>query len=113
MSSATQRSTRFSHEASVGVVEVEQRPFQQPPVDQRSLMPPIIIKDEMHVPAGLDAGLQGLEEPTEGSGAVSLVELSNDAPVFPFQGGEQRGCPMTTIVMRWLRCGHQYAAPEE
>jgi hypothetical protein len=53
----------------------------------------IVVQDQMHVQAGLDVGLDRVEELSELTRSMPLVEGANDAPVFTSKAAKSEVVP--------------------
>jgi hypothetical protein len=100
VSSANQRSTRFSHDALVrGEVQYEARVRGQPALDRRRLVRAAVVQHEMHVELGGDLAVKGGQEPLELDRAVAAVQPADDLAGGQIEGGvEARGAGAPVVV---------------
>jgi hypothetical protein len=77
VSAANQRSTRLSHEASVGEVEVETRALREAALDELRLVGAVVVEDEVNVEFGGHLLIDAIEELAEFHRAVPPVAFSD------------------------------------
>jgi hypothetical protein len=83
-----------------GEVDVKARPFRQPVPNQRHLMRPVVVHDQMHVEVARHRGINGVQELPELSRAMSLMKLRDQLTRLHIERGKQSGRPVAPVVMR-------------
>src|SRR6516162_735364 len=103
VSSANHRSTRFSHDAPVGVKwrwKREAGPLCQPPADQRRLVCPVVVEDEVDGEVRRHHALDRVEELPELDTAMAPMTLPHDGAGLHIECRKQRRGAMPAIIMR-------------
>src|SRR5713226_5782850 len=75
--------------AGRGEMHVVSRVANEPAVDDRRLMGPVVVANHMNVERRRHGGLDGVEELAELPRAVPMVKLANDLPGLDVQRGEK------------------------
>lgn len=76
----------------------------EPAVDGRRLVRPVVIEKEMHLQLGGDCMLDGIEELAELDRPVAAVALADHCASLHIQGGEQGGGPVARVVVHPPLC---------
>ena len=74
-------------------------PFGKPVADQLGLMARRIVHDDVNVEVSWHTLLDGVEEPAELLRPVPRHALADNGAGLHVQRGEQRGCPMSFVVV--------------
>jgi hypothetical protein len=74
-------------------------PFGKPVTDQLGLMARRVVHDDVNVEVSWHVLLDGIEEPAELLRPAPRHALVDDSPGLHVQRGEQRGCPMSFVVV--------------
>ena len=78
-------------------VEMKAGPLDQPPMDPRRLVGPVVIENQLDVErCGAGRG-DRIEELAELEGPVPPMERSDDPATVRVEGGKERGRPMTDM----------------
>ena len=96
VSSANQRSTRFSHDPEVGV---ESGTFRQPVLNQLGLVRSVVVHDEVYVERDGHVLLDRIEEVAELFGTMALLVLADSLAGLGVQRGKQTCRSMSCIVV--------------
>ncbi len=92
------------HEVQPGPVRrremhVEARALGQPPLDERRLVGPVVIQDEMNREGRGDRGINRIEELPELEGPVATVHLPEDFAGLDIERRKQRGRAVAAVVV--------------
>ena len=97
---ANQRSTRLSHEAYVGVeVRMKARVPGEPSADQRGLVRPVVVHDDVHVQVGRHLDIEGGQEGAKLDRAMPPTNLTQHVSRLHFQCGKERRRPVPFVVV--------------
>src|SRR3990172_5196096 len=80
-------------------VHVEARVARQPAPDERCLVGPVVVDDQVHLQVGGDLGVDAPQELPELDRAVPAVRLADDLAAHDVERGEERGGAVATVVV--------------
>jgi len=80
-------------------VKMEARVPQEPALDHRCLVRPVVVEHEMGFQVLRDASIDGVEELSELNATVTSVMLSDDPSALHVEGCKERGRPVSHIVV--------------
>lgn len=81
-------------------MEVEPWPFGEPDTDERRLVGPVVVHDDVHVELGAHALLDAVEELAELDGPVAAVSVGDYGAGLDVERRKQRRGAVSPIVVR-------------
>ena len=81
-------------------MQVEAWVSQQPSLNQRCLVGAVVIQNEMHVQVGWHFRINAIQELPKLGRAMSAMHFTDHLARSHVQGGKERCCPVTLVVVR-------------